>query len=69
MGKVGSWLSYIGITLLMLVFILWTYIEPNFWDKYGDDSAFLWWTFYLFPWVVIFLVSAHKFGWLKRWFR
>jgi hypothetical protein len=53
--------SYISI-VLCLVFIAWSYIEPNFYDKYVKGELYLIWTVYALPWLIILanILWLHK---------
>jgi hypothetical protein len=44
--------SYIAIAIC-LTLIVWSYVEPNFYDTYINGEIYLIWTVYIFPWVVI----------------
>jgi len=59
---------YIAVAL-MLVFILWTYLEPGFYDNYVAGDVFLIWTCYFLPWVIIVANLAWQFNWFDKWLR
>lgn len=62
LNKYGSF----GAIALCLTLIIWSYVEPNFYEQYIAGSGYLVWTVYVFPWVIIVANLAWQFNWVDK---
>ena len=63
----NSYGSYFSM-LLMVVFIVWTYVEPDFYSRYVKGELFLIWTCYVLPWIILLANVFWQFKLYDKWF-
>lgn len=51
--------SYFYGTVIALALIIWSYVEPNFYQNYIQGEIFLIWTVYILPWVILVAIWYH----------
>ena len=62
LNKYGSY----GAIAICLTLIIWSFAEENFYDEYISGSAYLVWTVYILPWVIIVANLAWQFKWVDK---
>lgn len=53
--------TYILAILIASTLIVWSYVEEGFYTNYVEGEPYLFWTVYIFPWVIIFANVLHYF--------
>lgn len=53
--------SYFYGSAIALALIIWSCVEPGFYNNYIDGNVYLIWTVYVFPWVVLVMLWIHYY--------